>query len=206
MARHARGSNQYRTRPGSELADSSTDDLMAQAKTKPQDAQTVLRELVDDPQWAGAWLDVLRDVLTEGDSATICDIVDSRHCPPPVIDVLVRSKPYYSELLLNAACNPGCLPQTLRYIYDRAQTLSSPGEDVPVMVAVLGNANCPPHLRERAARHQTSRVRFELSKMPGCPPDVLVQLLGDSVPEIRDRALQHPNLPEEYRRLRQVAQ
>jgi hypothetical protein len=151
----------------------------------------------------------------------------ARHpqCPPDlVLEMGLRDRDLdvYTEALLHPKFPAGEYPAVIRRMdasaINRLARRPECSMELLRAVGVPGNAwygyhnniarhsNCPPDLlREYAASALASGLSTSVAKNPNCPPDLLIQLLNHPVAQTRRAALDHPNLPEEYRVLAAVA-
>ncbi len=101
----------------------------------------------------------------------------------------------------SAAAGPG-LPHDLaaQLVHDskpavRSSLAHNPNLPVELAIELMGT--------ERSGMYPAATK--ELASNPKCPPEALAVALGHSHPEVRQAALNNPNLPEEYRALGRVA-
>lgn len=128
--------------------------------------------------------------------------------------------------------HPACPPAALSYLYDQLYTVHAPDECIHLLLCVAQHPACPPNILERfaesprwalkgaAIKHpqcpipvlndiinntDSEYLRLAAVSNPNCPPYLLMSLLSRPGGRLRDNILCHPNLPEEYRALAQVA-
>jgi len=123
-------------------------------------------------------------------------ILANPHCPP---DLLIKTlqEDTGAHCLAGVASNPNCPQDMLQ------QLLRHPIASVRICAA--RNPSVPAEWLIQRAQDSSVNVRMEVAASTTCPPDTLVQLLGDKHPGVRERAMCNPNLPEEYKALRQLA-
>jgi hypothetical protein len=188
MTRRAAGSNQYRTRTGTDLALPSAD----------------LMQQVDDQRlrcgkvWGNAcqvWVQAPDySHPHHGVNSQLSRRVGNPNCSPLALEIVSRRASTRS-VLCRVAAHPNSSANTLRAL--------ARINDEPVLGVLAGNPNCPPDVFELLAQ---SSMRWQLVGNPSCPPELLAQLLGDHDPIVRREALRNPNLPSEYRQLHRVVQ
>lgn len=131
------------------------------------------------------------------------------------------SGPLYNErarqvnaILTGITTNPECPAQIIREtlrLYEQDVERSSYGHTFNTAIDhALRATRCPPDVLWEAVRYDKVRsaatlLRLRVTDNPNCPPEMVVHLLGDTVTAVRDKALRHPNCPQEYRMLAQMA-
>jgi len=92
--------------------------------------------------------------------------------------------------------NPGCDAECLTImVYTDPSSLSQ----------VVGHRQCPTQLVHEAAKSPHVKMRKYAAQHHNCAGDVLVVLLADPDPAVRQAAALNPNLPEQYRQLLKVS-
>lgn len=96
---------------------------------------------------------------------------------------------------------------TIQAVYEDRQIRARMPE--AVRRQLLAQPQCPPSVLATEARSKIASIRRQAIKHPDCPSDVLLRVWanqGESMhPFDRQILLEHPNMPEEYRALAQLA-
>ena len=123
------------------------------------------------------------------------DFEPAAGCPPRVLNIL----PYYhgASVHHSVALHPNCPEPTLRRLAKA---------DDSVQTRVASNPSCPQDVLEHLAASTTDSVRLSVAANPRASEATICQLLVDPSLRVRLLAQRHPNCPEEYRLLGQVAQ
>lgn len=220
MVRRGVGSNQYRTRAGQDLDLASDPDLIAQLTgpdvERPQFSAQVERwiKLVDTDDCLYRLAEYARN-LSDSDLARLkflaclqpdvaSAVLERSNLPSDIIQAAMAAP---GNMTVNgmthrtvrqaAARHPACPPNLLRILAcDR---------HVDVWEIAVQNPQCPPdlvlnQLRIRAS-FQDPQTREAVAKHRMTPLDILLQLVNDPEPPVRQAAAGNPNLPEEYKAL-----
>lgn len=122
-------------------------------------------------------------------------VAQHRRCPPNVIDILSRDPDEKTRLAAQLAHELD--GQSLSVI-----ATSSSSDD---RRRVAEYRSCPIDLLRQLASDDSPWVRHGVASNIQCTPDIVMQLVADESLVVRRQALEHPNLPEEYRLLRRIS-
>ena len=123
-------------------------------------------------------------------------VIPDAQAPAP--DLMAQAAAMPTAKRREVAGNPHTSPQVLAQL--------AGDTDVLVRRRVAENPRTPPEVLGQLAGTDVVLARICVAENPHTSPQVLAQLAGDKDEDVREAALEHPNLPEEYRTLRQVTQ
>jgi hypothetical protein len=117
-----------------------------------------------------------------------------RNCPPEVVRQLASDPDarVRTEALLAGGTRT-------KILYDLANSHTSNDRR-----RAAEHPDCPLDLLRKLAQDPVAWVRDGVASNHRCDQTLVVQLAGDDSPMVHRRALEHPNLPEEYRTLKRV--
>jgi uncharacterized protein (DUF2336 family) len=138
-------------------------------------------------------VDTMRWVIQSGAQTNeVVWVAENPACTPGLLEQLVGTGRV--DVIKAVARHPNCPTAVLGRLAEH--------EDDGVVTNVAHNPNTAPATLVRIARSNNWEAQYGVSTNPAAPAEALVILMSD--PELRDRILEHPNLPEEYRTLGQA--
>jgi len=137
----------------------------------------------------------IRLLAVETDPTIKMWVAQNPNCPPDVLSALAGGD---RKVRAEVARNPNYPPAVLDQLAH---------DPIPTVVTnVAHNPHCPISALRHIVHTGNWEAHWGMVGLPQTPGDVLIQLLRHGDPSVAQLALDHPNLPEEYRTLGQITQ
>jgi hypothetical protein len=156
--------------------------------------KTILRGAVANPNCS---TDALAHILTLGDGVLADMVARHPNCSPALLEhIATHDWGNNWDAWWHTVERPDCPPEAVRALVEVDKAV--------VRGAALEHPNCPPDVLESFSQRGLT-YRLSVVQNPNCPPTILMRMARDEDVVLRQRALKHPNCPEEYRALARVA-